>query len=232
MKKIVSNILIVSAQLLVGGLFLLTLFSNNDADNSVVVVRNNNLDKMADSVSGLFVDSLAQTVVVDDTTEEEIRTEEEIAAEKAKIEAEEKAKAEAEAKAQKEKKRQEEEQRAQEEAKQSADASKSVSYSNDVVSLQSYAHDLVINSYGWSENDFNALVSLWNKESGWNVHAGNSRSGAYGIPQALPASKMSDFGDDYIDNGQTQIKWGLSYIKNTYGSPSNAWQHFLNVGWY
>ena len=97
MKKIVSNILIVSAQLLVGGLFLLTLFSNNDADNSVVVVRNNNLDKMADSVSYLFVDSLAQAKKVNDSTVEEIRTAEE--AEKARLEAEAKAKAEAEAKA-------------------------------------------------------------------------------------------------------------------------------------
>lgn len=227
MKKIVSNILIVSAQLLVGGLFLLTLFSNDDADNSIVIVRNNNLDKMADSVSVLFVDSLAQTKKVNDSTVEEIRTSEE--AEKARLEAEAKAKAEAEAKAKAEA---EAKAKAEAEVKAKAEqAAASSSYSNDVASLQSYAHDLVIGTYGWTEGDFTALVSLWNKESGWNVHASNP-SGAYGIPQALPGSKMSAYGDDWYDNGQTQIKWGLNYIKSTYGSPSNAWQHFCNVGWY
>ena len=139
---------------------------------------------------------------------------------KAKAEAEAKAKAEAEAKAKAE---------AQERARQEA-AAAATNVSNDVASLQSYAHNLVL-SYGWSEADFTALVSLWNRESGWNVHAGNS-SGAYGIPQALPGSKMAAFGSDWANNGQTQIKWGLSYIKSTYGSPSAAWSAFCTKGWY
>ena len=97
--------------------------------------------------------------------------------------------------------------------------------------LQSYAHSLVL-SYGWTEDDFLALVNLWNKESGWRVNAGNASSGAYGIPQALPGSKMSSEGSDWATNGETQIRWGLKYIAGRYGSPSNAWAHFLNNNWY
>lgn len=98
--------------------------------------------------------------------------------------------------------------------------------------LQSYAHDLVINTYGWTEYDFECLVNLWNRESGWNPNAHNKSSGAHGIPQSLPASKMASEGDDYYTNGYTQIRWGLKYIKNRYGSPSNAWSHFQNKNWY
>lgn len=98
--------------------------------------------------------------------------------------------------------------------------------------LQNYAHDLVINTYNWSEYDFECLVNLWNKESGWNPNAHNKSSGAHGIPQSLPASKMASEGDDYYTNGYTQIRWGLKYISNRYGSPSNAWNHFLNKNWY
>lgn len=98
--------------------------------------------------------------------------------------------------------------------------------------LQSYARDLVINTYGWTEYDFECLVNLWNRESGWNPNAHNKSSGAHGIPQSLPASKMASEGDDYYTNGYTQIRWGLKYIKNRYGSPSNAWSHFQNKNWY
>ena len=105
-------------------------------------------------------------------------------------------------------------------------------YSSDLSSLQSYARDLVINNYGWSESDFNALVNLWNKESGWNPNSHNSSSGAHGIPQALPASKMASEGGDYYTNGETQIRWGLKYIAQRYGTPSNAWGHWQSVGWY
>jgi len=95
-----------------------------------------------------------------------------------------------------------------------------------------YAHDLVINTYKWSEADYSALVKLWNKESGWNPNSHNSSSGAHGIPQALPASKMKSEGSDYYTNGYTQIRWGLKYIKNRYGTPSKAWRHFQNKNWY
>jgi len=97
---------------------------------------------------------------------------------------------------------------------------------------QNYAHDLVINKYGWSEYDFQCLVKLWNRESGWNPNAHNKSSGAHGIPQSLPASKMRSEGADYYTNGYTQIRWGLKYIKDRYGSPSKAWQHSQRKGWY
>lgn len=97
---------------------------------------------------------------------------------------------------------------------------------------QSYAHDLCINTYGWSEYDFTCLVKLWNRESGWNSSAHNKSSGAHGIAQALPASKMASEGSDYYTNGKTQIRWGLKYIKNRYGSPSSAWAHSQQTGWY
>lgn len=87
-------------------------------------------------------------------------------------------------------------------------------------------------TYGWSNYDFDCLVSLWNKESGWNPLAHNSSSGAHGIAQALPASKMSAYGSDYMTNYKTQINWGLNYIKSRYGSPSKAWSHSKSKGWY
>ena len=83
-----------------------------------------------------------------------------------------------------------------------------------------------------SEYDFECLVKLWNRESGWNPNSHNSSSGAHGIPQSLPASKMASEGADYYTNGYTQIRWGLKYIKGRYGSPSAAWAHSQRTGWY
>ena len=236
MKKIVSNVLIVSTQLIIGALFLVMLFSDKNENDKVVVVENDNLNKMADAVSELFVEEEAEKPVVDETmqvaliTEEQIKAREEakrVAEEKARAEAEAKAKAEAEAKA-----KAEAEAKAKAEAEARAKAQESLKkYSGNLSALQAYAHGLVVGTYGWSEGDFTALVYLWNKESGWNVSAA-SRSGAYGIPQALPGSKMASEGADWATNGETQIRWGLKYIRSTYGSPSAAWQHFLNRGWY
>lgn len=96
---------------------------------------------------------------------------------------------------------------------------------------QSYAHDKLIER-GFSEYDFECLVNLWNKESGWNPNSHNSSSGAHGIAQALPASKMASYGSDYYTNGYVQIDWGLDYIAGRYGSPANAWNHFLSKHWY
>lgn len=103
--------------------------------------------------------------------------------------------------------------------------------SGDKKVYQDYAHDLVL-QYGWTENDFEALVKLWQKESGWNPYSKNKYSKAYGIPQALPGSKMASAGSDWATNYKTQIKWGLKYIKNRYGSPSKAWAHFQKKHWY
>ncbi|MEU6858361.1 transglycosylase SLT domain-containing protein [Glycomyces sp. NPDC046736] len=75
------------------------------------------------------------------------------------------------------------------------------------------------------------LVALWNRESGWNEKAANG-IGAYGIPQALPGSKMESAGSDWETNPVTQIKWGLGYIEGRYGTPCSAWAHSEEVGWY
>lgn len=97
---------------------------------------------------------------------------------------------------------------------------------------QAYAYDKVINLYLWSEEDYNALVKLWDRESNWNPNAHNKSSGAHGIPQSLPANKMASEGADYYTNGYTQINWGLKYIKARYGSPLAAWMHSEKKGWY
>ena len=94
-----------------------------------------------------------------------------------------------------------------------------------------YAMSLFPN-YGWEITEITPLIKLWNRESGWNPHSHNRRTGAHGIPQALPASKMASCGSDYYSNGYTQIRWGLGYIAGRYGSPSNAWAHFCSRGWY
>lgn len=103
--------------------------------------------------------------------------------------------------------------------------------SGSVAEYQAYARARC-SAYGWSSADFNCLVALWNKESKWNPNAYNASSGAYGIPQALPASKMATAGTDYRTNYKTQINWGLSYISSRYGSPSAAWSHSKSTGWY
>jgi len=90
----------------------------------------------------------------------------------------------------------------------------------------------MLGSYGWSSSQFSCLDPLWNQESGWNVHATNPSSHAYGIPQALPGWKMASAGPDWQTDAATQIRWGLGYIKGTYGSPCGAWAHEQADGWY
>jgi hypothetical protein len=90
----------------------------------------------------------------------------------------------------------------------------------------------MLSSYGWSSSEFSCLNSLWARESGWNPYASNASSGAYGIPQALPGSKMASAGPDWQNNPATQIRWGLGYIEATYGSPCAALSHESSTGWY
>jgi len=87
---------------------------------------------------------------------------------------------------------------------------------------------------GWSGPQWAALKNLWNGESGWSSTALNKSSGAFGIPQALPASKMASAGSDWKTNAATQIKWGLSYIASRYGNPANAYSAWLSRSphWY
>ncbi|GAA1965226.1 lytic transglycosylase domain-containing protein [Microbacterium deminutum] len=96
---------------------------------------------------------------------------------------------------------------------------------------QAIAYDMV-KARGWGDDEFACLVSLWNRESGWRVNAYNAGSGAYGIPQALPGSKMGSAGADWATNPATQITWGLGYVTGRYGTPCGAWSHSQSTGWY
>jgi len=90
----------------------------------------------------------------------------------------------------------------------------------------------MVGSFGWSSSQFSCLDPLWEHESAWSVTAANPGSGAYGIPQALPGSRMASAGPDWQTSAATQIRWGLRYIKDTYGSPCAAWSHEQATGWY
>ncbi len=85
---------------------------------------------------------------------------------------------------------------------------------------------------GWGSDQWTCLDALWQRESNWNPYAQNPSSGAYGIPQALPGSKMGSAGSDWRTNPATQITWGLNYIAGRYGTPCGAWGHSQSVGWY
>lgn len=90
----------------------------------------------------------------------------------------------------------------------------------------------MLRSFGWTARQVKYLIWLWDAESSWNVFAENPSTGAYGIPQAVPGSKMSAAGPDWRTDAATQIRWGLTYISQSYGSPRSAWEHELAYGWY
>jgi hypothetical protein len=90
----------------------------------------------------------------------------------------------------------------------------------------------LMTAYGWPDRQWRCLDRLWTRESSWNHLARNRWSGAYGIPQALPASKMSSAGNDWRTSAATQIRWGLAYIGRRYHTPCAAWGHSAAMGWY
>ena len=101
----------------------------------------------------------------------------------------------------------------------------------DPGTAQSIAYKM-LSSFGWSPStQYSCLDNIWSRESGWRYNAENA-SGAYGIPQALPGSKMASAGPDWETNPATQIKWGLGYIQGRYGSPCAAWSFWQANGWY
>jgi hypothetical protein len=102
---------------------------------------------------------------------------------------------------------------------------------NVVRDPRAYAR-LLLSQRGWGEAQFSCLNLLWNRESGWNYQAYNPSSGAYGIPQALPGSKMASIAADWRTNPGTQIRWGLNYIADRYATPCGAWGHSEATGWY
>jgi hypothetical protein len=101
----------------------------------------------------------------------------------------------------------------------------------DPGTAQAIAYQM-LQARGMGDDQFSCLVALWNRESHWNVYAGNPSTGAYGIPQALPGSKMASAGPNWQNDAATQITWGLGYITGRYGNPCGAWAHSQSSGWY
>ena len=101
-------------------------------------------------------------------------------------------------------------------------------------SNEQLANSMAASGYGWTGQQATCLDELWTEESAgtWSPTVTNPVSGAYGIPQALPADKMASAGTDWQTSAATQIRWGLEYIKSTYGSPCAAWDHEEATGWY
>lgn len=89
-----------------------------------------------------------------------------------------------------------------------------------------------VESKGWDYDQFSCLVKLWERESNWRWNATNKSSGAYGIPQSLPATKMAKAGADWRTNPETQVRWGIGYIDGRYGSPCAALVHSDEHNWY
>jgi hypothetical protein len=134
---------------------------------------------------------------------------------------EKKRKAEAEERAERKKKR----------AKAEAKA-KRLGYDPDTSSPKSIARQIMDNKFGWGDKQFDCYNKIIMRESVWKVDADNPTSSAYGIPQALPGSKMASEGSDWRTNPATQIKWGLGYVKDRYGTPCEAWGFKSSHGWY
>jgi len=127
----------------------------------------------------------------------------------------------------------EDEAKAEEEAAAAAvAAAEAQAAANTPEGAKATAQSIMSSTYGWGADQFACLDSLWTKESGWNYQASNASSGAYGIPQSLPGSKMSTVADDWETNATTQVTWGLDYISRAYGTPCSAWAHSQSVNWY
>lgn len=112
------------------------------------------------------------------------------------------------------------------------EAAEALARANTPEGAKAVARDMAASKYGWGAGEFQCLVNLWQKESGWSYTAYNASSGATGIPQSLPGSKMASAGADWQTNAATQIAWGLDYIARGYGSPCGAWSHSQSVNWY
>lgn len=117
-------------------------------------------------------------------------------------------------------------------AESAAAAAAALAAANTPDGARATARDLAASSYGWGESQFQCLDQLWQKESGWSYTAVNTSSGATGIPQSLPGSKMATAGSDWQTNAATQVAWGLGYIAAAYGTPCSAWSHSQSVNWY
>ena len=111
-------------------------------------------------------------------------------------------------------------------------ASRQIEEARQPEGAKAFARDLALNTYQWSDDQFECLNKIWTKESHWNYKARNKTSGAHGIAQALPATKMESVGTDWRTNPVTQITWGLSYIEKRYETPCRALVKFKRSNWY
>lgn len=134
------------------------------------------------------------------------------------------AKAEAEAKKAAEQKRKEE---AAAEAR-----AKALGYDPDETDPKAIAKQMAASKYGWTGAEWTCVDKIITQESTWRVTATNPSSGAYGLVQALPGSKMASAGSDWRTNPATQLKWGFGYIEDRYGTPCSAWSFHLANNWY
>ena len=110
--------------------------------------------------------------------------------------------------------------------------SRSVEAARKPLGAKRFAKEMMATEYGWGEGQYKCLNRLWTKESNWNYQARNPRSGAHGIAQALPASKMEKVGTDWRTNPITQIQWGLLYVSERYDTPCAAWNKFRRSNFY
>ncbi len=120
-------------------------------------------------------------------------------------------------------------------AKEKADAeaaAKKAGYDPNTKAPKEIARQMALNTYGWGADQFTCYDNIIMRESMWDPFADNPTSSAYGIPQALPGSRMASEGADWKTNPATQIKWGLKYVKERYGTPCQAWSFKKAKGWY
>jgi hypothetical protein len=105
-------------------------------------------------------------------------------------------------------------------------------YEPGVTDPKEIARQILENKFGYGSSQFGCFDNIIMRESKWDINATNPSSGAYGIPQALPGSKMASEGSDWRTNPATQIIWGIKYMKDRYGSPCGAWGFKSSHGWY
>ena len=110
--------------------------------------------------------------------------------------------------------------------------SEQVEMARSIVGAKKVAKSIMFAEYAWGEDQFTCLNRLWTRESHWNYRARNKKSGAHGIPQALPASRMDVVSTDWRTNPVTQIRWGLRYIEARYDQPCKAWAKFKRSNYY
>jgi hypothetical protein len=110
--------------------------------------------------------------------------------------------------------------------------SRQVELARTPIGAKKVARSILMDEYGFTETQYKCLNQLWTKESNWNYKSRNKKSGAHGIPQALPASKMNVVSTDWRTNPVTQIRWGLRYISIRYETPCKALAKHKRSNWY